>query len=390
MAYSIVNFVETDSGSVDFASFDAPNFTPAAGSALVAFIWFDGDAVNVPCTASDAVGNNDTWNEIGTGVYDGTRYVMRAFLLLNAANASTTVRITSESPNVMDYPAIAVVEVSGIVTSSALVGNAGQSQSSPGTGTDAITSGNTGTLTGQPAAVLAMVQNIDSDSTPAAGTGYTSQDSYRAWDYGGGVSLGGRFEHKRVTATTAVAGTFTDATNGGGSPYQTIVVALAESGGGVTNTDYSPGVGSAVIASFGPLVNPQIASPSADASDGNWTPSAGTNLYEVIDETLRSDTDYAQSGTNPSGDAMIVKLATISDPGTDDGLHLQWAAGAIGQTGQVVGSLRQGNSPGTEIAAWTHTNLPVGSYQEFDDALTSAQVANITDWSDLYLKVVAS
>jgi len=157
-----------------------------------------------------------------------------------------------------------------------------------------------------------------------------------------------------------------------------------------SNTNYSPAVGSGSLSGVAALLNPQFGTVISDQSSGGWTPSTGDDLFECINESARSDSDYIQSAGNPSNDACIIQLSTLADPGVDTGFHLQWAVGAVNATGTVVGSLRQGNSPGTEIAAWTHSNLPVGSYQEFDDPVTSAQAANITDFSDLYLKFVAS
>jgi len=152
-----------------------------------------------------------------------------------------------------------------------------------------------------------------------------------------------------------------------------------------------PGRGTAIYAGLAPLVNPQYSRPSADTGTvGSWTYVGAASYYGAINESARSDSEYIQSGANPSSDAIIIKLGTVTDPGTDVGLHIQWTAGATGSAGSVTGSVRQGNSPGTEIAAWTHSSLPVGSYTLFDDPLTSAQVANITDFSDLYLKLVAS
>lgn len=401
MTYSIGDFVENDdpSGS-GILWHDAPSFTPDAGSALVAFVWYYRGAGATTITMSDTAGGNDSWTEVGSGLFNGGNG-MRAFVLLDAAATATTARATFAASS--QYPAIAVVEVKGIVTSSAIAGEALQTQATPGTGTDGVTSGNTGTLTGQPAAVIAGSVDTTSTGTPAVGTGYTNIGT--GWDYGGATSSA-RFEHKLVTSTSAVAGTFTA---GSDVEHQTIVVALLEttSGGDVNST---PGAGTAeatglapimdrgllgalgsiVAQTFAPLVNPQYARPSADVSDGGWTPSTGADLYAVIDEAARDDGDYIQSATNPSNDTCTIKLATITLPGTNEGFQLQWAAGAVGATGTVVGSLRQGNSPGTEIASWTHANLPVGSYAEFGDAVTAAQAANITDGSDLYLRIVAS
>lgn len=57
--------------------------------------------------------------------------------------------------------------------------------------------------------------------------------------------------------------------------------------------------------------------PIADISDGNWTPSAGTDLYATIDEAVTDDADYDRSGASPDDDVMEVRLTALGIP--DDG-----------------------------------------------------------------------
>lgn len=86
-------------------------------------------------------------------------------------------------------------------------------------------SGNTGTLAAQPALGLAVCLNTSfSGVTPVAdtGSGFTDEGSFAN---GGG--LNGRTEQKRVTATTAFAGTFT----GTSSAFTTVMVVIGEADG---------------------------------------------------------------------------------------------------------------------------------------------------------------
>lgn len=220
MVYSVLNFVEDDynDGGAGIGAVTAPTFTVTAGSCLLAWVRHDGSDTTV--SLNDTVGSNDTWTQI-TAISSGN-YRFKCYRLYNAASGSMS--LTATFGVNINYPAIGVVELSGIATSSAVVGFSGNSQTNPGTSTDGVTSGSTGTLTSQPAGVFAMTINGQGATAVSAGTGYTSQDSYRAWDYGTGT-LFGRFEHKRVTATTAVDATFTA---GSDTNHQTIVVALAE------------------------------------------------------------------------------------------------------------------------------------------------------------------
>jgi hypothetical protein len=376
MATRVGNWTVFEDDAPGTATVTTASRTSTSGNFIVVFVkWEDtGTTLHSTTPISDSRSNGG-WVKLAEVNYGGTGEPRGAmFYCPNITGGSSHTISIQFSNTSAGYVQIFAEEWSGLATSSP----ADQSvQTNTGIGT-------------QPYATSAI-------TTTEAGVVFFGISEYNALSAISGTAGDPDFTIS-LTATSSffayyISGSAQTITPGATATGNSTWVAIAQAfkdASGVTNTDRSPGVGSSVYGGLAPLVNPQFASPSADASDGNWTPSTGTDLYAVIDETLRSDTDYAQSGTNPSGDAMIVKLATINDPDTDAGLHLQWAAGAIGQTGQVVGSIRQGNSPGTEIAAWTHTNLPVGSYQEFDDALTSTQVGNITDWSDLYLKIVAS
>ena len=103
---------------------------------------------------------------------------------------------------------ICVQEIKGSSGQNVHTGNI---QASPGTGTDAVTTGNM-TPGGQPAlvAALAMDSGAGSTTSPSAGTGFT--DAGTGWALGTGHDLA-RAESKRVTSVAAVAGTFTTGTN---------------------------------------------------------------------------------------------------------------------------------------------------------------------------------
>ena len=73
------------------------------------------------------------------------------------------------------------------------------------TAADTITSGNTSALSSQPALISGFTANITTATdTPSAGTGFSTLGS--VWPQ---TSDTARAEHKRVTATTALAATFT-------------------------------------------------------------------------------------------------------------------------------------------------------------------------------------
>lgn len=125
----------------------------------------------------------------------------------NVTGGSTTITETFSGSVINRL--IAVKEISGTTGyDSAAAANNGQDQNAPGTGTDAVTSNATPSLTSQPALFSGWVTDkAFNRAAPVAGTGYTD-------DGVGGSGLSGlntvRSESKRVTATTGQAATFTE------------------------------------------------------------------------------------------------------------------------------------------------------------------------------------
>lgn len=112
----------------------------------------------------------------------------------------------------------------------------GNQQASPTTTTDATTSGSTPALTAQPALVSGFCMSTGSATTPAAGTGFSSDGT--GWLFGGGTNYM-RGESKRVTATTAVDAKYTAGVN---LAHTTLVAAFLEAGAGAAASD-PPGGG---------------------------------------------------------------------------------------------------------------------------------------------------
>jgi hypothetical protein len=218
MAYTIG---DTATGTSATNTASTSSFTPDAGSALLLFVRYATNSEGASTlTISDTQGSNDTWTIVGSGLYENVQTWMGSalYVLENASATATTVQAAGSVGCYLTD--VFVVEVKGVATSSVVVGNAQQMQNSPGLTTDAVTSGNTGTLTSQPAAILGFsVSRNGNTQAIASGTGYT--DIGAVWTYA-------RAEHARVTATTAVAATFTEAGSGSSERFWTHVIALAE------------------------------------------------------------------------------------------------------------------------------------------------------------------
>ena len=195
-----------------------------AGNLLVCHVWYTGAAS--PLTVTLSGGSSPTWNA-ETVVNNGNEH-LHSWYAMNIPGGVTTQVTATFSGGTADFPFIYVAEYSGFATTGARLAFAAQHQASPGTGTDGVTSGLLGTLASQPAGIIALTFNENSDGTPTAGTSFTSLTAVGT--YAGTVSASARPEHRRVTSTASVAGTFTTAV--GTSPHKTAAWAFAESGGG--------------------------------------------------------------------------------------------------------------------------------------------------------------
>lgn len=129
-----------------------------------------------------------------------------------------------------------IKNITGCATAS-LDGHSGNKQASPGTGTDAITSG-TATNTKHPALISAFcTDSLNQNAVAAAGTGFTSEGAGWNNQYGAGATNTAIAENKRITTTSAVAATFTAP---GSDPYMAVEAIFDESGagGGAQPTSY--------------------------------------------------------------------------------------------------------------------------------------------------------
>ena len=126
--------------------------------------------------------------------------------------------------------------------------------------------------------------------------------------------------------------------------------------------------------------------PDADDTDGGWTDDGGaTTLFDHIDESSATDSDYIQSSNNPDHD--IVKLR-LSDPAVS---LLQRPAtvryryrkkGDPNQSMNLTATLLQGS---TAIASWTHSDIDT-SFTTAEQTLTEAQFNSISDFTDLFIQ----
>ena len=123
-------------------------------------------------------------------------------------------------------------------------------------------------------------------------------------------------------------------------------------------------------------ITAQFLRPISDVSNSGWTPSAGSDLFACIGETVRNDSTYI-SATAP-GAICEVLLGTSSGDPLSSINHLPRIVMSAG-SGGIILRLKQG---ATIIKAWTYASL-AGSDTLYEPTLTSGEIDAISDNTDL-------
>ena len=126
---------------------------------------------------------------------------------------------------------------------------------------------------------------------------------------------------------------------------------------------------------------PQLLVPISDVSAGAWTPSSGSDLYAMLDESTYSDTDYIVTS---SASTCEMRVTTASDPSVSTGHILRYRL--LAGSGSITAILKQG---ATTIASYGPHTL-TGAAQDFSQTLTGGQADSITDYTDLRVVFTSS
>lgn len=198
---------------------EAVTLTCVAGSPLHVCFTFDNSNGTTDITVASVP--SLTWTKVDTQT-DGLdsevtqQWVASPF----AAGGSITVTATFVTAQT-GHSGVAAKEIGG--SSGYMTGiHASNQQATPTTNPNAVTTGNTPTLTSQPALASSFCMDSAGGGTPAVGTGFT--DDGAAWSGFTGTNLM-RGESQRVTSTAALAATYTAAAN---DTNQSFVAIFAE------------------------------------------------------------------------------------------------------------------------------------------------------------------
>ena len=147
----------------------------------------------------------------------------------------------------------------------------------------------------------------------------------------------------------------------------------------------------------------QYARPNADVADAEWVDqwSVAGELYQLIDESSASDSDYIKSAiTNPMSDSPAdckIELAnTVTDPDTALDDHkvmyraVGWDASMMGAPALIVSLYDTTVSTSTPIITYTQSglgdaNMSGDPFVTYTLALNSTQAGNILSYDDLQI-----
>lgn len=311
MAAALVQMVTANNGG-GVASL-AVSITPAAGNVLYSVCTAD-DASTITFTdnQSGSWTTLDTFNDVFEGSSFGTW--AHGWRTNTTTAVATTVTVTFGAGTSTGGCTIYVVEVSGVLSSSALIAHTAQPLDNfDGTATDSVTSGPV-TAAAQPALIVSWCGYLNSGGTVAIshGTGFTDFgspgiDTYRT-----------QCEFKRITSTGSVAGTWTGTGTGATTGEYDILVAVFQE------------------AAVGPAINTQpvqttvyagqtaVFTVSATTSGGSlsyqWTKNGSnvgtnSNSYTTPTNTNSNNLDiYQVSVTDSNGTVMSSTVYLIVIP----------------------------------------------------------------------------
>jgi hypothetical protein len=128
--------------------------------------------------------------------------------------------------------------------------------------------------------------------------------------------------------------------------------------------------------------------PLTDVTTSGWTKTAGAGTYSAaVNEVSVDDTSYDESPATPSASVIEWKLAAGSYPGSTAGHTVTVRMEQVSASStSVVCALVQGT---TVISSSTFTGLTT-SFVDYSWTLTPTEASNITDYTDLRIRVTAT
>lgn len=116
--------------------------------------------------------------------------------------------------------------------------------------------------------------------------------------------------------------------------------------------------------------------PAVDITTGTWAPSSGSDLYEMLNESVANDADYISTST--LSDLFEVKLSPTTDPNSSTG-HVISIRLSSNYGNSINLTLKQGSST---LDSWSVSSL-TSTPTTYTRILSGAVIDSITDYTDL-------
>lgn len=372
-------------GTTDLTQDDASNHTtvakafgsnPTTGNLNeVTVCWGGTDDTGIIVTDSQS----NTYVSIQRVWDSGQNQGIEKFYSKNITGGATTVTATFSGAG-RSYNRLLIAELSGLHTTAPLDVNAGQFQASPGTGTDAITSGAMATTAEADEYITCSYQDSN-ELVPGSGTLSAGTSFVKQIDGGTGIIA---LEHRNVSSTGAYAGTWTRSTN---QRCSAIVSAYKLSAAGTsinatlatkTKTTYSANVSAATaiqatlaaksktayaaIVSLGTSINAGLALKTKTVYP------AVVSLGTAITATLASKTKSTYSAIVSAGISTDINATLAAKT------KVTYAAVVVGVTALVIQAKRVAKVYKTYKAIVDFTYVPVYEVEELNETIPHAFV----------------
>lgn|SRR5574341_689782 len=141
----------------------------------------------------------------------------------------------------------------------------------------------------------------------------------------------------------------------------------------------------------------QFCRPDADTTIGNYKDAADgtTNIFQSIDESVASDSDYIKSPTSPVSEVYVCRLSDVTDPVLSTG-HImrmrtscdQDAQETLDFTQQLRMTYVNEGSQGTLIAAQSRNGVSSTTWTTSSYTLSAGEADAITDYTALFYRFI--
>jgi hypothetical protein len=132
----------------------------------------------------------------------------------------------------------------------------------------------------------------------------------------------------------------------------------------------------------------QFGRPASTIAAGSWTVTGAATLWEAIDETSASDSDYIQGGSTAT--TARIGLSSVTDPAASTGHVVRYRGQSNGSSTpeRITVELRQGT---TLIATVSSSyNITRGSPENVSYTLTGTEADSITNYATLELRFIVA